>query len=306
MQDPDPDFRPAYGVAETIDTNIRRIVAPNPSPMTFRGTNTYLLGVNEIAVIDPGPNDQSHLQAILGSLKSGQTISHIFVSHAHLDHSPLARPLAGQTGAQIYAFGAATSGRSDVMRTLAASGLAGGGEGVDADFRPDICLHHGQKVKGDGWTLEALHTPGHMANHMCFAYGDVLFSADLVMGWASSLVSPPDGDLTQFMESCHALRTREWSVFHAGHGAPVKSPAERLDWLISHRQGREAQILNALHAGPATAHDLTARIYTEVPPALLPAAERNVLAHLLDLLEKNEIETKRPLAASSVFALAQK
>jgi glyoxylase-like metal-dependent hydrolase (beta-lactamase superfamily II) len=301
MQDPQPDFQPRTGIAETLAPGLRRVLAPNPSPMTFRGTNTYLLGTGGIAVIDPGPDDPAHLQALLDALTPGQEITHILVTHAHLDHSPLARDLSRRTGAPVLGFGPAQAGRSAIMRKLADEGLVGGGEGVDSGFVPDIVLADGDTVAGDGWTVEALHTPGHMANHLSFAWGDVLFSGDLVMGWATSLVSPPDGDLTAFMSSLERLQERPWSLFHAGHGAPVTAPAQRLEALLTHRRGRETAILEALTQTPATARALAERIYTDVPPALLPAATRNVLAHLIDLTSKSRVAPVGDLSAEAVF-----
>jgi len=301
MRDPDPTFQPVPGEVVALSPDLRRIVAPNPSPMTFRGTNTYLLGTRGIAVIDPGPENPAHRAAILSALKPGQQITHIFVTHAHLDHSPLARPLAAATGAPVLAFGDAMSGRSDVMIRLAASGLMGGGEGVDAGFVPDICLADGAIVTGDGWDLRALHTPGHMGNHLCFALDDTLFCGDLVMGWASSLVSPPDGDLTDFMASCRRLRGSGWSALHPGHGAPILGPAPRIDWLIAHRASREAAILEHLGMGPASATTLAAAIYADTPAALLPAATCNVLAHLIDLNGQFRVEPEGPLQAKAVF-----
>ena len=194
-------FDPKAGDPETLAIGLRRVLAPNPSPMTFRGTNTYLVGERELAVIDPGPDSDSHLEALLAALTPGQSISHIVVTHAHIDHSPLAAQLAKRTGAKIWAFGDASAGRSPVMQDLASQGLAGGGEGVDAAFQPDQIVGHGDQISGDGWTLDAIHTPGHFGNHLAFGWNDVCFTGDHVMGWASSLVSPPDGDLTDFMAS---------------------------------------------------------------------------------------------------------
>ena len=301
MTDPQPDFRPAPGVPETLSPGLRRILAPNPSPMTFRGTNTYLLGRRRVAVIDPGPEDPRHLRAILDAVGAQARITHIFVTHAHLDHSPLARALSRATGAPVLAFSDAQGGRSPVMRALARDGLVGGGEGVDAGFMPDTRLADGQTVREAEWQLTALHTPGHFGNHLAFAWDDILFTGDLVMGWASSLVSPPDGDLTQFMASCARLRASEWSVALPGHGAPIADPAARLDWLIAHRRAREAAIRHALTERPGDAADIAARIYADTPPALMPAAARNVLAHLIDLERKNEIRPRGPLRADAVF-----
>ncbi|TNF12991.1 MAG: MBL fold metallo-hydrolase [Rhodobacteraceae bacterium] len=292
---------PAPGKAEELEPGLRRVLAPNPSAMTLWGTNTYLLGRREIAVIDPGPDLPGHLAAILAACPPGARITHILVTHAHRDHSPLARALSRETGAPVHAFGPPEAGRSAVMQALAARGFAGGGEGVDHGFRPDITLAHGDRVTGADWELEALHTPGHMGNHLCFAWGDALFSGDHVMGWASSLVSPPDGDLSDYMASCTALRRRSWRVFHSGHGTAIEAPAERLDWLIAHRRAREASILAALAEGPATATELTHRLYTDVPAGLLPAAARNVFAHLVDLTEKNQARPGGALAFDQAF-----
>ncbi|MHA6261714.1 MBL fold metallo-hydrolase [Arenibacterium sp. CAU 1754] len=303
-QAPD-DFDPPAGVAIELAPGLRRILAPNPSPMTYRGTNTYVLGTTALAVIDPGPEDTSHLEAILAAVQPGQQISHIIVTHSHIDHSPLAAPLSARCGAPIIAFGDAQAGRSTVMEEISRNGMTGGGEGIDTAFRPDRTVRDGETIAGEGWDLEVIHTPGHLGNHIALAWNDVCFTADHVMGWASSLVSPPDGDLTDFMASCRRLRARDWRVFHPGHGAPVTDPAGRLDWLISHRLSREAAILEQLAAGPATARTLAGRIYTETPPALLPAAERNVFAHLVDLSGKSRVEPHGPLTASATFALVK-
>lgn len=303
MQDPQPDFRPTPGVAEQLGHNLRRILAPNPSPMTFRGTNTYLIGQSDVAVIDPGPASEDHLAAILDAVSPGQRISHILVTHAHIDHAPLARPLAEHTGAPIYAFGPAEAGRSPTMQAIAGQGALGGGEGVDSAFEPDEILTDGARLSGPDWEIEALHTPGHMANHLSFACGEILFSGDLVMSWATSLVSPPDGDLTAFMASLRRLQARPWRVFHAGHGAPVTEPSERLAALIAHRTARGTAILEALRDGPATAADLAARIYTDTPAALLPAATRNVLAHLIDFTETSVVGHMGTLTAESKFCM---
>ncbi|RBI84913.1 MBL fold metallo-hydrolase [Rhodosalinus halophilus] len=294
---------PRAGVPVTLAPGLRRILAPNPSPMTFWGTNTYLLGQRGLAVIDPGPDQPAHLEAILDALRPEQHITHILVTHAHLDHAPLARRLSDATGAPVLAFGDARSGRSAVMRRLAAEGLAGGGEGVDAGFAPDIALADAAEVEGDGWRLAALHTPGHFGNHMCFAWreAEALFTGDLVMGWASSLVSPPDGDLTDFMASCARLASVRWQSFHPGHGAPVEDPAARLDWLIAHRRSREAQIRAALAEAPGSPDALARRIYADTPPALLPAAARNVFAHLVDLAGRGLVRPAGPLSAEAEF-----
>ena len=300
---PHTDFNPPVGHPEDLGRGIRRILAPNPSAMTFRGTNTYLLGETDLAVIDPGPESAAHLEAILGAVGEGQRISHILVTHAHLDHAPLARALAERTGAPVLAFGDARAGRSDAMQRVAAAGLSDGGEGLDLAFRPDQCLQDGERVQGEGWCLTAHWTPGHLGNHMCFSARGAVFTGDLVMGWASSLVSPPDGELTDFMASCARLRALPAEVYHAGHGAPIDTPLARLDWLIAHRQSREAAIVEHLTRGPNDAETLARQIYTDTPVALLPAATRNVLAHLIDLQGKSMVRPLDELSANARFDL---
>lgn len=277
---------PDAGIAHEVAPGVRSVLAPNPSPMTHWGTNTYLVGEAEVAVIDPGPDDAAHLQAVLAATR-GQTISHILVTHAHLDHAPLAARLAALTGAPVMGYGAAHEGRSAVMARLAASGHTGGGEGVDQRFRPQTALRDADTVQGADWALEVVATPGHFSGHLCFAMGDILFSGDHVMGWSSTLISPPDGDVSAFMASCARLRERPEQLYLAGHGAPIAAAAERLEWLIAHRLEREAQILDALGPEPQTIGDLAARIYSDIPPRMLPVAARNVFAHLVDLTDRN-------------------
>ena len=294
------DFKPVVGRPRQLAPDLAIVPAPNPSQMTNLGTNTFLLGNETLAVIDPGPDIPAHLMALLAAIDR-RPVSHIFVTHSHRDHSPLARTLSDKTGAAIYAFGDSQSGRTAVMQALSEIGLAGGGEGVDQDFKPDHLLKDAEIVAGNWGALTAIHTPGHMGNHMCFQWGDALFSGDHVMGWASSLVSPPYGDLTDFMASCEKLHALEATVFYPAHGAPITEPKARLEWLLNHRRGREAQILSALRNGPATPRELTDDIYIDTPHNLRAAAERNVFAHLVDLLQRNEIAVVGPLSAHSTF-----
>lgn len=299
------DQAPQPGAMETLEPGLRRILAPNPSPMTYWGTNTFVLGEGAVTVVDPGPALPGHLDAILAGLAPGERVAQILVTHAHTDHSPLARPLAEATGAPVFAYGDAFAGRSAVMEGLAASGLAAGGEGIDAAFAPDEILGHGARLDiGGGLTIEAIWTPGHLSNHLSFALGDAVLTGDHVMGWASTLISPPDGDLSAFMASCETLLARPARVFHPAHGAPVEDPAGRLAWLTAHRRGRETEILGALGAGPADAAALARTIYTDTPPALLPAAERNVFAHLIDLHARGLVAAEPRLAADARFHLA--
>ncbi len=276
------------------------VLAPNPSPMTYLGTNSYILGKDRVAVIDPGPDMSDHLHALLDVI-GGRPVTHIFVTHSHLDYSPLARPLADVTGASILAFGDSNAGRSAVMATLATTGLAGGGESIDQAFRPESCLADGAQISEAWGTMTALHTPGHIGNHLCFQWRDAIFSGDHVMGWASSLISPPDGDLTDFMCSCQRLGQHRAAVFYPGHGGPIKNPAARLSWLIGHRRAREAQILQALEKEGATVKDITRAAYHDTPLALLAAAERNVFAHLVDLHERGFVRARPALSTTAEF-----
>ena len=285
----------------TSDPPIRLLRAPNPSPLTGTGTNTWLVGASALAVIDPGPDVPAHLAAILDAVGPGQAISHILVTHAHRDHSALAPRLAEATGAPILAFGTATEGRSPLMVRLAET-LPTHGEGLDFAFTPDLRLADTDIVAGPDWSLTALHTPGHLGGHLCLALGEMLFSGDHVMGWATTIVSPPDGDMGAYMVSLGRLTRQSWRRFLPGHGDPVEGPADRLQELIAHRQQRERQILAALSDGPARIPALTARIYTDIPKHLLPAAERNVLAHLIDLATRNLVSANPGLHPDAEFA----
>ena len=290
---------------DVLQPGLRRVTAPNPSPMTYTGTQSYLVGEGDVVVIDPGPALPAHHDAILAALAPGERITQILVTHSHLDHSPLAAPLSQATGAPVLAAGGSDWGRRPVMQGLADSGLIGGGEGVDDAFQPDTQIAEGDRIDGPWGAIEVLETPGHMANHLSFAWDDVLFSGDLVMGWSTSLVSPPDGDMTAFFASVDRLAARgRERIYYPGHGDPVTAPQARCAELLTHRRGREAQILSALaEIGPTSAGKLAAHIYTDVAPQLLPAAARNVLAHLIDLAERKQISTPGPIAADTTFAL---
>lgn len=292
--------RPETGAITALAPGLRMVLAPNAGPMTHWGTNTFLIGESDIAVIDPGPESEPHLKALLRASGSGR-ITHILVTHAHADHSPLARRLSHVTGAPVLAYGRPEAGRRAIMERLARAGLAGGGEGVDLDFAPDIEIRAGARIEGAGWTFEALHTPGHFAGHLAFRWGDYLFSGDHVMDWSSSLVSPPDGDIAAFMETTRMLRNLDVARFYPAHGGALDDPASRLDWLISHRMKRETAILHALDGSPQSIDALTARIYSETPAPMIPAARRNVFAHLIDLVERNMAVAEPQLAPDAGF-----
>ena len=284
-----------------LEPGLRLLRAPNSGPMTYTGTNTYLIGQTELAVIDPGPDDPRHLEAILAAIGNTR-VSAILVTHSHLDHSPLARPLSKATGAPVCAAGDSQWGRSALMARLAAEGELGGGEGIDPDFNPDRQIAEGDVIDSPEWQIEVLETPGHMANHLSFAWNGALFTGDLVMGWSSSLISPPDGDMTAFYDSLQRLMTRQDRIYYPGHGEAVHDPQARLRELYDHRRTREAAILAALAENPATAAELTAAIYTDVAPPLTPMARRNVLSHLIDLANRGEITTNGAITLRSKFS----
>ncbi len=293
---------PEVGVPDKIQDGVHRILAPNPSPMTHWGTNTYVVGSGDrVAVIDPGTDAPAHIDAILRAVDPAK-VGWILITHAHRDHTKGAPALAKATGAEVYGFGPPTAGRSAVMQALADQGLTGGGEGVDLSFAPDRILGHGDKITGPDFALTALWTPGHFSGHLAFQMGNALFTGDLVMDWASTLISPPDGDLSAFMASCRALLELDLGRGYPGHGAPIPDLPARIRWLIKHRLRREEEILEALSQGPKTSRDITSLVYSDVSPDLLPAAERNVLAHLIDLYEQNRVAADPILSVNARFS----
>ncbi|MEL6583591.1 MAG: MBL fold metallo-hydrolase [Pseudomonadota bacterium] len=301
------DHTPVYGAVEPLAPSLRCVTAPNGGPMTFTGTRTYILGEGRVAVVDPGPVDAVHLQAVLAALEPGEEISHILITHAHLDHTAGLPALREITKAPVVAFGSARAGQSAVMARLIAEGHdLGGGEGIDLAFAPDETLTDGAVLYGGSWTVRAIHTPGHISNHLCFDFpqADALLTGDHVMGWATTLVSPPDGDLTAFMASLDKVQPfAEGKTLYPGHGAPVQEGIALIDHIRQHRQMRERQIREALAVTPATPQELTRAIYTDVPAGLLPVAERNVFAHLIDLYVRGVADTET-LAPTARFSLA--
>jgi hydroxyacylglutathione hydrolase len=284
-----------------ISSGLWRLRADNPSPLTGTGTNTYLVGTDEVAVIDPGPDLDAHLAAILQAT-GGRRVAAIVVTHAHRDHSALAPRLAAATGAELLAFGGALDGISPAMAALG-EGLGGSGEGLDLAFTPDRRLADGDVVTGLDWTLRVIHTPGHLGGHVCLAAGRTLISGDHVMGWSTSVVSPPEGDMGDYMASLDRLGQELWDLALPGHGEPVTDPMARIAELAAHRRMREAQVLDQLAVRPGTAAGLAERIYTDLAPGLLPAATRNVLAHLIDLSSRNRVTADPGIGLDSLWQL---
>ena len=267
------------GTAERIEPLVRRVLAPNPSPFTFTGTQTYIVGAGQgCAVIDPGPNDPAHLEALMGAIGDEPVVA-IMCTHTHRDHSPASRPLAQRTGAPIVgcaplAFDTAGP-RAD--------------EGFDPDYEADRVLADGEAMTGPGWTLRAIATPGHVSNHLCFALEEsgALFSGDHVMGWSTSVVVPPDGNMGDYMRSLEVLYGREEdSIYYPAHGPAVEKPRQLVRGMIGHRKQRENQILRLLGEKPATVEELVPQMYKGLDPRLVKAAGLSVLSHLIDLEQR--------------------
>ena len=294
--------RPEPGEAVEIEPGITRVVAPNASPMTFWGTNSYILGDEDCVVVDPGPIDKAHHSALLAATR-GRRVVAIFITHAHLDHSALAVSFAKTRVAPICAFGPATAGRSPAMERLAATGKAGGGEGMDRDFVPDRMIADGEVFEIGAHKIRALHTPGHFPGHMTFEYDDVLLSGDHIMGWSTTLISPPDGDLGAFYASCATLAQLNHRLYLPGHGPPVTEPQALIADQVAHRRARGDQIQEALRERPGTPDELASRIYTDIDPKLLPAAARNVLAHLIELCELGVVDADPELGFGARFRM---
>ena len=268
------------GVPEQRERLVSRVLAPNPSPFTYTGTQVHLVGTTDLAVIDPGPDDPAHVAALVAAI-AGRPVTAIVVTHTHRDHSPASRPLAAITGAPIV--GCAPLALDDLGPRADAS--------FDADYAPDRVLAEGDSVGGEGWTLSAIATPGHTSNHLAFALPETkaLFSGDHVMGWSTSIVSPPDGDMAAYMASLEKLLPRDDRIYYPGHGDPIETPQRLVRGMLGHRKQREGQILRLLRASSETIPAMVARMYVGIDPRLFPAAERSVLAHLIDLRQRGQV-----------------
>jgi glyoxylase-like metal-dependent hydrolase (beta-lactamase superfamily II) len=280
-----------------VSPRVRRLVAPNASPFTFNGTCTYIVGRGRVAIVDPGPDDDSHLSALLAAV-DGERVETIFITHTHRDHSVGARKLRAATGARLVGAAPFTPPRGD--------GSSGLDSAHDHDYSPDLILGDGERWHGPGYTMEPVATPGHCSNHLCFALleENALFSGDHVMGWSTSIVAPPDGSMRAYMDSLDKLRGRPETIYWPGHGGAVVEPQRYLRALIHHRRQREASILNALENGPQTIPALVARIYVGLNPSLTHAAGLSTLAHLEDLSERGMVVGEAPAGGEPTFRLA--
>jgi glyoxylase-like metal-dependent hydrolase (beta-lactamase superfamily II) len=297
----EPGFEKGFagrpGEVTELSPLLRRVLAPNPSPFTFHGTNSYIVGRRQVAVIDPGPDDAGHVARLIAAVR-GETVSHIVITHTHRDHSPAARALAAATGAPIVGCAPYAATGDDGAVKLDAS--------HDGLHAPAQAMRSGDAVSGPGWTLEALHTPGHTSNHLCFVLDEekALLSGDHVMAWSTSIVAPPDGVMADYMASLEKLRGRAEDVYWPGHGGPVTEPQRFVRGLISHRRQRESAILKRLAEGDRTIAAMVPVLYAGVPTILHPAAARSVFAHLIDLVGRGVVATGGAPSLDGEYRLA--
>ncbi|MGE3143210.1 MAG: MBL fold metallo-hydrolase [Hyphomonadaceae bacterium] len=288
------EIDPAYGELKQVSPLIRRVICENPGPFTFTGTGVYVLGQGDVAVIDPGP--AGHEETLLRVL-AGERVTHIFLTHGHIDHSPAASPLARATGAKIYANPAPVRRPDHDIKAEADD---------DENFRFDVALKDGERIAGKGWTLEALFTPGHTSNHTTFALleENALFTGDHIMGWSTTVVSPPDGDMGDYFASLEKVRARNFATLWPTHGPPVRDPAPFLAAYRAHREAREAQILEQIKAGRTRITEMVPVMYAAVDPRLHPAAAHSVLAHTIRMTRAGLLKTDGAPQIDSVYALA--
>lgn len=296
----DKSFDLAPGRVEEVAPLVRRLVCDNPGPFTFKGTVSYIVGRGEVAIIDPGPDDARHAAALLEAVR-GETVSHIVVTHTHRDHSPNVPRIKAATGATTFGEGPHRAARAlhiGEHNPLDSSG--------DHDFRPDHAVRDGEVIAGRGWALEAIATPGHTANHMAYALAgtDVLFSGDHVMAWATSVVAPPDGAMSDYMNSLYRLGERAENVYLPGHGGAIRDARSFVRYYVDHRRGREASILHRLAKGAADIPTLVRAIYIGLDARLVGAAGLSVLAHLEDLVARGVVATEGPPSIAGHYRLA--
>jgi glyoxylase-like metal-dependent hydrolase (beta-lactamase superfamily II) len=295
----DKDLKLAPDTVDEPMPGIRRIMANNPGPFTFKGTVSYIVGRDKVAIIDPGPDDPAHIGALLDAVRN-ETVTHIFVTHTHRDHSPAVPAIKAATGARVYAEGPHRAARPlhiGEHNPLDAS--------ADRDFRPDVMLKDGEVVAGDGWAIEAVTTPGHTANHMSYALKDrdVLFAGDHIMAWATSIVAPPDGAMSDYMASLAKLAQRTEGIYFPGHGPAITDASRFVSYYILHRKAREASILHRLSKGSTDIPTIVRAIYIGIDPRLTGAAGLSVLAHLEDLVARGQVETDGQPAIDGVYRL---
>jgi glyoxylase-like metal-dependent hydrolase (beta-lactamase superfamily II) len=296
----DRSFDLAPGKAEEVLPGVRRVLAANGGPFTFKGTVSYIVGKGKVAIVDPGPDDPAHIAALLDAVRN-ETVTHIFVTHTHRDHSPAVPAIKAATGAAVYA-----EGPHRASRPLNAGEAPRMEASNDTDFRPDHTLADGEVVSGDGFALEGVTTPGHTANHMAFALKgtDVMFSGDHVMGWSTTIVAPPDGAMTDYMTSLNKLTGRGETIYLPGHGGAIREAPRFVSGLILHRKAREASILHRLAKGATDIATIVRAVYIGLDPRLVNAAGFSVLAHMEDLVARGAVATDGPPSINGVYRLA--
>lgn len=292
----DRNFDAPYERPIEVAPRIRRLLTDNPGPFTFKGTSVAVVGRGAVAVIDPGPDDPAHLDALREALK-GETVTHILVTHTHRDHSPAARTLKAWSGAPVYGFGPHGAGKAEQGIVVE--------EGGDMDFVPDVRVRDGDIIAGDGFTFECVHTPGHTSNHICYALREekALFCGDHVMGWSTTVVVPPDGDMGDYLASLRKLLTRDDAVYWPAHGGPIREPKSFVTAYLEHRLKREAQIIAALKDGVTAIPAMVERIYVGLDPRLKPAAGVSLLSHLLLLVKQGRVAAEGEPGLSGLFRL---
>ena len=285
-----------YGTPAVISPLVRRVVARNPSMFTLHGTGTYIIGRGKVAIIDPGPDLSEHVTALLQAVQN-ETVTDILITHTHIDHSPATRAVKAATGAKTWGFGPhGTSGDGTQVE-----------EGADREFTPDNRIGDGDIVSGDGWTLEAIHTPGHTSNHLCLALKEenVMFSGDHVMGWSTTVISPPDGNMGDYFNSLTKVRDRCFQTIYPTHGPPVTDDASGfIQAYIDHRKAREAAIIARLEAGDKTIPQMVKTIYADVDVRLHPAACHSVLGHMIHLVEQGRVTVDGQAGINSAYDVA--
>jgi len=276
-------FEFEYGTCASLSPLIDRVIANNPGPFTYTGTGVYIIGAaKDVAVIDPGPALPEH-RAALDKALEGRRVSHVLMTHHHIDHSPLAIPLARDHGCKVYGYGLQIRPPEGGEVRLEA--------GDDLSFKPDVEIRGGDVVEGDGWTIDAIHTPGHTSNHMCFGLREenTLFSGDHIMGWSTSVVSPPDGHMGDYLDSLERIKARNFDRIWPTHGPCIDNVDEFVGAYINHRLARETQIMGALNDGLTGIMDIVAKLYADVDKRLHPAAAHSVLSHLIHMRETGRV-----------------
>jgi glyoxylase-like metal-dependent hydrolase (beta-lactamase superfamily II) len=284
-----------YGRVEQVSPLVRRVIANNPGPFTFTGTGVYIIGHGDVCVIDPGPDMTDHFEALKAAL-DGETVSHVLVTHSHMDHSPLAHPLARWAGCSVLASGEISKPGDSEVRMEA---------GDDARFRPDAALSDGTLIEGNGWTIEAIATPGHTSGHVCYALleENCLFSGDHIMGWSTTVISPPDGDMDDYLTSLKKIAARNFSTIWPTHGPPITEPKPFVDAYIAHRLDREAQIIAQLAEGQTKIKEFVPIMYANVDSRLWPAACHSVMAHVARLVKNGRVGMSDGVGIDATYRL---